>query len=270
MNAYDVLGLKKDATLTDIKKAFHEKALIHHPDKPLTGNRAKYDQVKNAYDSLISGAGQKQEHEEPRKEKKLMLPVYLEVPLNILYSGGIVPTNISYASPCQQCARPPCSKCEIKMVTIQVPIKAGANRGHIIFVDDHPTLIFRVSITPKRHQVFSLYREHDLHMNLTITLQDSLLGFEQVITTLDDRQIIIKNIIDVIKPGSTMRVIGEGMPYCESQIEKKGDLYITFQVEFPNRIDEATRNGLIGAWGYNYPRQVPARDAQSTKLLQPL
>eukprot|EP00929_Paragymnodinium_shiwhaense_P001239 TRINITY_DN101465_c0_g1_i1.p1 TRINITY_DN101465_c0_g1~~TRINITY_DN101465_c0_g1_i1.p1 ORF type:complete len:998 (-),score=265.96 TRINITY_DN101465_c0_g1_i1:128-3121(-) len=47
---YDVLGVKKDATVDDIRKAYKRCCVKHHPDKG--GDRAKFDEVARAYKVL--------------------------------------------------------------------------------------------------------------------------------------------------------------------------------------------------------------------------
>ena len=51
MDPYKILGVTKDASQGDIKKAFREKALEYHPDKG--GNEENFKQINEAY-SLIS------------------------------------------------------------------------------------------------------------------------------------------------------------------------------------------------------------------------
>ena len=48
---YDTLGVSKDYSQGDIKKAFRELALEHHPDRE-TGNSEKFKKISEAYDTL--------------------------------------------------------------------------------------------------------------------------------------------------------------------------------------------------------------------------
>ena len=50
MNYYDILGVDKNATQEEIKKAFRKKAVEHHPDKG--GDEAKFKEASEAYDVL--------------------------------------------------------------------------------------------------------------------------------------------------------------------------------------------------------------------------
>ena len=49
-NPYDILGVKKDASAADIKKAFRAKAKQHHPDKG--GDEAEFKKINQAYEIL--------------------------------------------------------------------------------------------------------------------------------------------------------------------------------------------------------------------------
>ena len=48
---YKILGVSKDASNEEIKKAFRKKAHEYHPDKP-TGNEAKFKEINEAYQAL--------------------------------------------------------------------------------------------------------------------------------------------------------------------------------------------------------------------------
>lgn len=74
---------------------------------------------------------------------------------------------------------------------------------------------------------------NDLHMSRSITLTEALCGFQFVVKQLDGRDLLIKHPPgEVIKPGGTKVVRGEGMP-MHKNIFEKGDLYITFEIAFP-------------------------------------
>lgn len=50
MSYYDVLGVSKNATADEIKKAFRKKAVEHHPDKG--GDESKFKEISEAYETL--------------------------------------------------------------------------------------------------------------------------------------------------------------------------------------------------------------------------
>jgi DnaJ-class molecular chaperone len=58
MNPYEVLGINKDATESDIKKAYRKLAIKNHPDKG--GDPEKFKQVAEAYEILTK---RKQEYD---------------------------------------------------------------------------------------------------------------------------------------------------------------------------------------------------------------
>lgn len=49
---YDTLGISKNASEDDIKKAYRKLVLIHHPDKG--GNEEEFKKIKDAYDILVN------------------------------------------------------------------------------------------------------------------------------------------------------------------------------------------------------------------------
>ncbi|MDZ4168702.1 MAG: molecular chaperone DnaJ [Coriobacteriia bacterium] len=57
-NYYDVLGVRKDASSDDIKKAFRRLARKHHPDTG--GDEEKFKEINQAYEVLADGEKRKQ------------------------------------------------------------------------------------------------------------------------------------------------------------------------------------------------------------------
>ena len=53
MDLYEILSLKQNASIEDIKKAYKRLAKIHHPDKP-TGNTEQFQKINYAYNILIN------------------------------------------------------------------------------------------------------------------------------------------------------------------------------------------------------------------------
>ena len=77
----------------------------------------------------------------------------------------------------------------------------------------------------------------DLSADISVTLAEALCGFSRVVVKhLDGRGISITHpqpIARTLKPGSVIKIAGEGMPIKKS--EAKGDLYLVVQVDFPEQ-----------------------------------
>jgi len=64
MSLYSTLGVDKDASPVDIKRAFRNLSMKYHPDKP-SGDADKYKEISNAYDILSDTQKRQQyDHEE--------------------------------------------------------------------------------------------------------------------------------------------------------------------------------------------------------------
>jgi DnaJ family protein A protein 2 len=97
--------------------------------------------------------------------------------------------------------------------------------GDIIFV-----------LQQKEHPKFKR-KGDDLFYEHTLTLTESLCGFQFVLTHLDNRQLLIKsNPGEVVKPDSFKAINDEGMPMYQRPF-MKGKLYIHFSVEFPDSLN---------------------------------
>ncbi|AQK45787.1 Chaperone protein dnaJ 3 [Zea mays] len=96
--------------------------------------------------------------------------------------------------------------------------------GDIIFV-----------LQQKEHPKFKR-KGDDLFYEHTLTLTESLCGFQFVLTHLDNRQLLIKlNPGEVVKPDSFKTINDEGMPMYQRPF-MKGKLYIHFSVEFSDSL----------------------------------
>lgn len=96
-------------------------------------------------------------------------------------------------------------------------------------IDGDPgDLQFEYNILP--HKTFER-RGNDLYTNMTISLNEALVGFSATFTQLDNRKLSIKR-DEVTWPGMKMRVKNEGMPDYRDNT-RKGNLIITFDVQFP-------------------------------------
>jgi len=99
----------------------------------------------------------------------------------------------------------------------------GLEPGDIIIVLDE-----------KEHGTFKRDKT-DLHMPMTVTLNEALCGFHKVIKTLDNRQLVIHSMPgDTIKPGDIKCLLNEGMPVHRNP-QEKGRLVIHFDVKFPDK-----------------------------------
>ncbi|XP_068649763.1 chaperone protein dnaJ A6-like [Aristolochia californica] len=141
--------------------------------------------------------------------------------------------------------RDKCTQCKGNKVTqekkvLEVHVEKGMQHGQKIVLqgeaDEAPDTVTGDVIfvlQQKEHPKFK--RCHDnLYVDHTLSLTESLCGFQFALTHLDGRQLLIKsNPGEVIKPGQHKPIDDEGMPHYQRPF-MKGRLYIQFNVEFPD------------------------------------
>ena len=62
MDHYQILGVSKDASQQDIKKAYRKLAMKHHPDKG--GDEQKFKQIQASY-SVLSDPDKSAQYDNP-------------------------------------------------------------------------------------------------------------------------------------------------------------------------------------------------------------
>lgn len=95
-----------------------------------------------------------------------------------------------------------------------------------------------IVLDEKEHSVYKR-SGNDLIIRQEIQLVEALCGFQKVIRTLDDRDLVITTIPgEITKHGDVKCVLNEGMPQYKNPFEK-GRLIVQFLVVFPTQIDPA-------------------------------
>ncbi|KAG9088281.1 hypothetical protein FRC06_002115 [Ceratobasidium sp. 370] len=182
-----------------------------------------------------------------------------EVTLEDLYLGKEVKMNLTRNVICLQCHG--CKKCKGNKTVqerkkIEFTIRKGTEDKTRITLagqgDQEPgretgDLVFALKAKP--HKTFERSGA-DLLVTVHITLSEALTGFNRVILThLDGRGIRVQSTPNkIIRSGDSVRVINEGMPFCNSP--KRGDMYVMYEVDMPddewlNSVDKEALNQLL-------------------------
>ncbi|ONM19663.1 DnaJ 2 [Zea mays] len=151
--------------------------------------------------------------------------------------------TISDKDTCPQCKG---DKVVSEKKVLEVVVEKGMQNGQKITFPGEadeavmtPYLILPLEISSlfsSRRSIPSSRKGDDLFYEHTLTLIESLCGFQFVLTHLDNRQLLIKpNPGEVVKPDSFKAINDEGMPMYQRPF-MKGKLYIHFSVEFPDSL----------------------------------
>lgn len=138
-----------------------------------------------------------------------------------------------------------CKQCNGKKIVkeskiLEVHVDKGMSEGQkVVFhgegdqePDREPGNVVIVLIE-KEHKVYHRQKQ-DLLMKMDISITESLCGFQKIVKTLDNREIVVTSPAgEVIKYNDIKCVMGEGMPVYRDPFQK-GRLIIQFTVSFPD------------------------------------
>jgi len=146
---------------------------------------------------------------------------------------------------------PNCSECksqtEAEKIDLTVDAFKGIRAGEAITFEDvadekpgYKAGDLNFLVTEKDHPDY--HREGDnLYMNKSIPLVDALTGFSMTFKQLDDEEYSI-TIDDIVECDEVLRIPGKGMPRRSGR--GFGDLFVTFEVDFPAAISSDQKKKL--------------------------
>jgi len=144
----------------------------------------------------------------------------------------------------------------------EVQIKPGWAAGMAVTYerqgDEYPGMIpgdVVFVLEEKSHKNFRRDKD-DLHYTCHLTLSNALLGVKVAIPGLDGNSREV-NVPEIIYPTYVHRVDGAGMPSRRNE-GVYGDLYVHFNILFPNRLLEEKRNEIRKAFeGVEFQKADP-------------
>jgi curved DNA-binding protein len=260
---YKTLGVDKNATQDDIKKAYRKLAAKHHPDRG--GDTATFQEISVAYDTL-SNPEKREQYDNPAPQgfhQHGGMPEGFEElfrnfggPFGDIFGRRPqaarnrtlnVQTNITledafYGKTLTSTLRLPSGRDQ----TIEIKIPAGIRDGTTLRLagvgDDSVSNIPRgdihltVNILP--HSIFK--RENDdLIFDVDITCFDAILGKTIRFDTIEGKT-FDTSIPPGIQPGQQMNINGHGMPNMGNTL-MRGRLLININITIPTTLTDSQK-----------------------------
>lgn len=167
--------------------------------------------------------------------------------------------NVQMQTPCGHCQGkgklakhvcPICSGSRLQMEekTLDLIIERGMRDGQeIVFErmsEQAPDMIPGDVVVTLRTQGHPRFRRegNDLHMDLTISLREALLGYSTSISHMDGHRVQITQ-DGITPPEYVKKIVGEGMPQHEFA-SQKGDLYVKFHINFPRGLTTKQQDAI--------------------------
>ena len=271
MDYYSTLGVGKNATDDDIKKAYRKLAMKHHPDRG--GDESTFKKISEAYD-ILSDPQKKQIVDlggDPKNQGKGGNS-FNQGPFEFHFNTGGVPPgmedifgrfgfgsgfgrqpmqknktlNINVDITLEDVLSGRDINAEItipgtgkrKMINIAIP--AGIEHGQQIRYEGMGDDAIRelrpgdliVNVNVQQHKLFR--REHsDIIIEKVVSVWDAIIGSSLDIETLDGKMLTI-NVPQGTRHGTILSCRGEGLPIMRSR--NRGNLLIMIKVDMPTNL----------------------------------
>jgi len=266
---YQTLGVAKNATPEDIKKAYRRMAGIHHPDKG--GDTAQFQKIQEAYETL-SDPQKRQQYDNPNPFGHGQMPGGFPGGMHgfpggfSFQMGGFGMDDIfgqMFGHPGQR-GRPqqPSYRTivwltleqayngEEQMLNFQTPglgqqtVKLSVPKG----IDDGATLRYdnlikdSILIAEFRIQPHAKFQRDgmNLHSVHDISVLDLIVGTTIKFKTISGKELDV-TVKPVTQPGSSLRIAGEGMINDRGA----GDQFILLKPFIPDRIDSRITDSIL-------------------------
>lgn len=265
MDYYQTLGVSKQATPDEIKKAYRKLASQHHPDKG--GDTAMFQKIEEAY-RILSDPQKRKEHDNPSNpfnfqdfgsefpggfhfnvngfedffgqmfnqrqpqnpHRQQVYRTAINVTLEQAYFGG--EHHMQLQTPNGN-----------KMVKIEIP--KGVHNGNQVKLNDiidGAALI--VEFRVYKHLKFDRVG-NDLVSNYSISVLDLIVGSTFEFTTLGGTTLEVK-VKPKTQPNTQLKIAGKGMPIIGAS-SMHGDQIILLKPYIPDNIDSTIIDSIVQA-----------------------
>jgi curved DNA-binding protein len=259
MDHYQTLGVAKNATPDEIKKAYRKLASQHHPDRG--GDTAMFQKIQVAYDTL-SDPNKKQQYDNPQPEfhgfsgdpgfrfnghafdmggifEQIFRQQQQHVNRNPVYRTTMFVTLEQVYNGEEQILKLQTPKGS-EMVKVQVP-KGIENGGQVRYDGVLNGASLLVEFRTHAHLKFER-RGVDLYCNQPISVLDLIVGTKFEFTTISGKTFEVK-VAPKTQPHMQLKVSGQGMPVPNSPYY--GDQIILLKPFIPDIIDEDITNSIL-------------------------
>ena len=256
---YDILGVPKNSSPDDIKKAYRKLAAKHHPDRG--GDTAKFQEIQAAY-AVLSDPDKRAQYDNPQPQFNFqgsgVPPGFedifsafggfgdffgrrgpqqrnrtLNIQTTISLEEALVGKNVIAT------VKLPSGKDQV----LEVKIPAGVQDGTTLRLanigdDSYPNLPrgdIHLTVRVYQHPIFHRQGD-DLLINLEITAIEAMLGKIKEVKTLDGRTLSIK-INPGTQHGQVLAAHGYGMPKM-SDPRFTGRLLVQISIKIPTFLTE--------------------------------
>lgn len=248
---YQILGINRNASANEIKKAYRKLAVKYHPDKP-SGDEARFKEISDAYDQLTN----------PKRKDKSFNSHSWNVDdifeqmfkdsgpfadaFNQRYGwsnntkGRNVNVNIQITF--EEAYKGTTREISIGTKNLKINIKPGVRNGQKLRISGYgqkgPTedlngdLIVIVTVLDDTHFYVDNQGMHIVHR---IDALDAILGTDEYTNIFGN--IIKFKVPPKVRNGVKLRIKEKGWPIY-NQNEKKTDLYITIMIDVPENISD--------------------------------
>lgn len=262
---YDILGIAKNSSDDDIKKAYRKLAMKYHPDRNTDGDKAaaevKFKELQSAYECLSDPAKRdaynKHGHQSTdpnfgqRSTNQWTHTVDINEIFGNMFGGGHNPFGGMFngGQPHQQTRREQAPRHQLNItledaftgkslrlpgnITINVP--AGVRPGTKFIVEG---AIYQIDIHP--HAKFKRAND-DLLIDVEITAIEAMLSVEAVLDHLDGSKLQF-TIPAGIQNGQIVRLGSKGMKNPES--DRVGDMMVRITVTTPKALTDEQKTFL--------------------------
>lgn len=251
MDYYSILGVPRTASQEEIKKAFRKLAMQHHPDRG--GDQAKFKEINEAYDTL-GDANKRAQYDNPQPQFKFNHTDFYNGmnPFADMFGFGQtrprrnrdVTINIKITLDDVLKGKQLRAKYQVfsgKLKEADIDIPPGVDNGIGIrfeglgddSIQNIPSGDLIVRIKVLNHPVW--HREgNDLHLKLTVSIFDCLLGGKAHLRTLDDKELEM-TIPRGTQPNATFSISNHGVP--DLKTGRRGNIFVKLNAIVP-KIDD--------------------------------